>query len=82
MAWGRAAQTGHAGSRSTCISVHSIVRASSISSRPASERPMPTISFSASAACMLPTMPTSGANTPIVEQATSSNAGSAGKAQA
>ena len=35
-------------------------------------RPVPATSFSASAACTLPTMPTSGANTPIVEQATSS----------
>ena len=36
---------------------------------------MPAASFSASAACMLPMMPTSGANTPIVAQATSSKRG-------
>ena len=50
------------------ISFHSIVRPSSICSRPASEEPTPASSFSASAACMAPTMPTSGANTPIVAQ--------------
>ncbi len=43
---------------------------------------MPASSFSASAACMLPMMPTSGANTPIVAQATSSNAASGGNTQA
>jgi hypothetical protein len=73
---------GQAGSRSIRISVHSMARASSICRRPASELPMPATSLSASAACMLPTMPTSGANTPIVEQATSSNATSGGKTQA
>ena len=41
--------------------------------RPASELPTPINSLSASAACMAPTTPTSGANTPMVEQATSSN---------
>ena len=43
---------------------------------------MPASSFSASAACTLPTMPTSGANTPIVEQATSSKPDSGGNRQA
>ena len=47
-----------------------------------SERPTPVMSFSASAACMLPTMPTMGANTPMVEQATSSNCASGGNRQA
>ena len=37
--------------------------------------PTPASSFSASAACMVPMMPTSGANTPIVAQRVSSNAG-------
>ena len=57
-------------------------RASSISSRPASDWPQPASSFSASAACTLPTMPTSGAKTPIVAQATSSTAASGGNRQA
>ena len=35
--------------------------------------PTPAISFSASAACVAPTMPTSGANTPIVAQRVSSS---------
>jgi hypothetical protein len=59
-----------------------MLRASSISSRPASGVPMPASSFSASAACTLPTMPTSGANTPMVAQATSSKAASGGNRQA
>ena len=42
------------------------------SSRPASERPAGAISFSASAACVAPTMPTSGANTPMIAQRVSS----------
>jgi hypothetical protein len=70
------------GSRCRLISVHSIDRASSICSRPVSALPTPASSFRASAACMLPMIPTSGANTPIVEQATSSKAASGGKAQA
>ncbi len=64
------------------ISVHSIVRASSICSRPASGLPTPASSFSASAACTLPMMPTSGANTPMVAQRTSSNTASGGNRQA
>jgi hypothetical protein len=43
---------------------------------------VPISSFSASAACIVPMMPTSGANTPIVAQATSSNAASGGNRQA
>ena len=67
------AQTGQRAWRGTLISVHSMVRASTISSRPVSGRPAPDSSFSASAACMLPTMPTSGANTPSVAQRVSSS---------
>ena len=43
---------------------------------------MPISSFSASAACMLPMMPTSGANTPRVAQRTSSKVASGGNRQA
>ena len=66
-----------AASRSTAC-----VRASTICSRPASDEPTPASSFSASAACIVPMMPTSGANTPSVAHATSSNAASGGNTQA
>jgi hypothetical protein len=46
--------------------------ASSNSKRPLNDSPMPAASFSASAACIVPTMPVSGANTPITAQRTSS----------
>jgi hypothetical protein len=57
-------------------------RASSISSLPPRLLPTPASSFSASAACTEPTMPTSGANTPIVAHATSSKSCWGGKRQA
>ena len=47
--------------------------ASNSSSRPASDVPTPARSFSASPACIAPTTPTSGANTPIVAQRVSSS---------
>ncbi len=47
-------QTGHAGSLSTRTSRHSIASASSSNRRPASERPIPASSFSASAAWAAP----------------------------
>jgi hypothetical protein len=53
--------------------VHSIERASSINKRLANDSPMPITSFNASAACTVPIMPTSGANTPMVAHCTSSN---------
>jgi hypothetical protein len=56
--------------------------ASSICSRPASDVPTPASSFSASAACIVPMMPTSGANTPIVAQRVSSNRLSGGNRHA
>ena len=43
---------------------------------------MPAINLSASAACTVPTMPTSGENTPIVAQATSGAGSSGGNRQA
>ena len=58
--------------RDSFISCHSMPRPSSISSRPVSGCPMPHSSLRASAACTVPTMPTSGANTPMVAQRVSS----------
>ena len=78
----RREQTAQAGSRFNRIDRHSIVSASSISSRPTSGSPTPASSFSASAACIAPMMPTSGANTPMVAQRTSSSRRSSGNRQA
>src|SRR3546814_10902778 len=49
--------------RAILMLFHSIARASSSNNLPASEVLMPANSFKASAACMLPIMPTNGANT-------------------
>ncbi|AIO58996.1 phosphoenolpyruvate-protein phosphotransferase [Burkholderia mallei] len=68
-----APHTGQSGCRAIFIVFHSIRSESSIISRPTSVAPMPPITRSASAACIAPMMPTVGANTPIVEHATSSN---------
>ena len=60
---------------------HSMVSASSNNKRPLSNSPMPAASFSASAACMVPIMPVSGAKTPITAQRTSSTSSPSGKRQ-
>ena len=68
--------------RGTRTSFHSIARPSSICRRPASELPAPLSSLSASAACMAPMMPTSGANTPMVAQRVSSKSSEGANTQA
>jgi hypothetical protein len=57
-------------------------RPSIISSWPVRRESRPLRILSASAACMLPTMPTSGANTPMVAQRVSSTPLSSGNTQA
>jgi hypothetical protein len=57
---------------------HSDRFASSSSSRPFSVSPAPISSLAASIACSAPTVPVSGANTPIVEHCTSSTSPSSG----
>lgn len=79
---GTGPQTGQSGWRGTRNGVHSMSRASSISSRPATTVPAPLSSLIASAACRLPMMPTSGASTPMVAQRVSSNWLSGGNRQA
>ena len=74
--------TTQAGSRDERISLNSMVRASSINKRPAREWPAPLNSLSPSAACTAPMMPTNGANTPMVAQATSSKFSSGGNMHA
>ncbi|ODN63044.1 hypothetical protein BA763_11350 [Burkholderia cenocepacia] len=74
--------TGQSAWRAIFIVVHSIRSESSIISRPLSVLPMPPITRSASAACIAPMIPTVGANTPIVEHATSSNGWSSGNTHA
>ena len=55
-----------------------IERASISNSRPTAGVANPPASLSASAACIVPTMPVSGANTPIVAQRTSSTSSPSG----
>ncbi len=75
-------QTGQWGLRLRVMLVHSMARPSSRSRRPASELPTRITSFNASAACMAPITPTSGANTPMLLQAASWKAPSSGNRQA
>jgi hypothetical protein len=60
---------------------HSIDRPSSNQRRPTTGSPAPMISFSASAACIAPMMPVSGAKTPITAQRTSSTSSPSGNRQ-
>jgi len=55
--------------------------ASSSNSRPVRLSPILAASFNASAACMVPMMPVSGAKTPITAQRTSSTSSPSGKRQ-
>jgi hypothetical protein len=58
-----------------------MVRPSSSSSLPDSDSPQPATSFSASAACVVPMMPVSGAKTPMTAQRTSSASWPSGNRQ-
>jgi len=60
---------------------HSISSASSSSSRPVKDSPIPAASLSASAACIVPTLPVSGAKTPLTAQRTSSTSSLSGNRQ-
>ena len=77
----RLLQTGQAGSRGTLTVCQSSERESSSISRPTIGVPNPPASFSASAACIVPMIPVSGANTPIVAQRTSSRSSPSGNRQ-
>ena len=61
---------------------HSAALASNITRRPLNVSPIPARSLMASAACMAPMTPVSGANTPMTEHCTSSISPSSGKRQA
>jgi hypothetical protein len=61
---------------------NAVRRPSNINSLPASEGPMPASSFSASFACSVPMVPTTGPNTPSTAQSVSSKAASGGKMHA
>jgi hypothetical protein len=75
------AHTGHSGSRPNLMLRHSIDRPSSSQRRPSTTSPHPAISLRASAACIVPMMPVSGANTPITAQRSSSTASASGNRQ-
>ena len=79
---GASPQTGQVGWRAIRTSVNSMARPSSMSSRPVNVRPAPVSSLSASAACIDPIMPTSGAKTPRVAQRVSSKLVSGANTQA
>ena len=68
-----AQQTLHFGSLFSLSERHSMLNPSSIKKRPFKVSPQPVNTLIASAACMAPMMPTSGANTPITAQRVSSN---------
>lgn len=74
-------QTVQAGSLPSWIARQSAASASNSNNRPSSDWPMPATSLSASAACMVPMMPVSGANTPITAQRTSSTSSPSGNRQ-
>jgi AcrR family transcriptional regulator len=74
--------TGQAGSLLMRTLRHSAPLASRSSSLPLSDSPMPASSFNASMAWVAPTIPVSGANTPITEHWTSSTSPSSGNRQA
>ena len=68
----RPPHTAQAGSRRTRTACQRMASASSISSRPSSDSPIPAASLSASAAWVVPMMPVRGANTPITAHNSSS----------
>ena len=77
----RRAHTGQAGSRLNLMVCHCMDKASRHSMRPTMGSPNWPKTLMASAACMLPTIPTSGARTPVVAQRSSSTSSASGKRQ-